>query len=244
MIPGFGQDCILSKDLSLPREGGVIPAGSIGRLVEIIDEKRVTLFFEGRGRVEVHVMSIRPIMFSAGESVYIVDRDGTRTEGVIEDIWISSTPSYIYRIHSKGAYKSYEHSFLRKIETLGEPMVISELAKALISRGQSLSPQDVPEWFRTVILSIRTMPDIGKMSQDQVEFLIKNHMSNRVIDNTTDLVANVMFVLQANPTYEHRKMEERLYGYKAKLDAEWKKLGKVVPIEYQYAALKAYAEYK
>ncbi len=39
-------------------------------------------------------------------------------------------------------------------------------------------------------------------------------------------------------------MEERLYVYKEKLELEWKRLDTIMPIEFQFAALKAYAEVK
>ncbi len=123
-------------------------------------------------------------------------------------------------------------------------MNISELAKHMITAGSGCNPNTVPRWFTNVVKSLKELPQLSQMGEAQMEFVIKNHMANRVIDNLTDLVANVMFVIQAHPTADIRKMEERLYVYKEKLELEWKRLDTIMPIEFQFAALKAYAEVK
>lgn len=247
MIPEIGEDCILSKDILIhSREGGVIQAKSVGRLVDIINESRVVLFFEGRGRVETHKTSIRPISFPLGHRVSVIQGCQEIGVGVIDSIWTSASSVYMYRVKfDNGGDGAYESCRLRNLpETVGVPMVISELAKHMISVGSGCNPNTVPAWFTNVVRSLKELPQLSQMGQAQMEFVIKNHMANRVIDNTTDLVANVLFIIQAHPTHELRKMEERLYGYKEKLEAEWKRLDKIIPIEFQFAALKAYAETK
>lgn len=244
MLGSIQEDHILAKDVTVP--GGVIAAGGVGRLVEIIDDARVVLLFEGRGRILVSRCDILKRVYSPGQRVRVV-RDGQDGGiGIVDAIWTSSSSVYMYRVRfDTGGVGSYESHYLRRIaETVEKPMNISELAKHMISVGSGCNPSTVPPWFQSVVKSLKELPQLSQMGQAQMEFVIKNHMSNRVVDTTTDLVANVMFIIQAHPSHELRKMEERLYGYQEKLNAEWKKLNVIIPVEFQYAALKAYAEYK
>lgn len=191
MIGSIGEDHILVKEVLMPW-GNPIPSNSVGRLVEILDDARVVLHFEDRGRVMISRCAIR----------------------------------------------------LRTIpENVEVPMIISELAKHMIEAGTGVNHRAVPEWFQSTVSVLRAMPELSKMGQAQMEFVIKSHMEYRRVDNRADLVANVLFGIQScagNP--QLRTMERKLHSYKDKLDTEWKKLNKIVPIEFQYAALRAYAE--
>lgn len=243
----IGQDFIISKEVTVSHLlGRTIPVRSVGRLVEIIDDARVILFFEGRGRVTVSRSQIRQHAFALGQRVLALELDSEIGRGVIDDIWTSASSVYMYRVQfDDGHTGAYESCRLRLIpETVEVPMNISELAKHMIAVGKGCNPNTVPPWFTNVVKSLKELPKLSQMDPEQLEFVIKNHMANRVIDNNTDLVANVLFVIQAHPSIELRKMEERLYGYKEKLETEWKRLDKLVPIEFQFAALKAYAEYR
>lgn len=242
MLGSVGEDHILAKEI-LTFKNGTLPAKAVGRLVEIIDDARVVLHFEGRGRVVVSRCDIRPRSFAVGERVRILGADKFNTEAVIDDIWTSASSVYMYRVMTKLGHKSYESHHLRKVETVGVPMVISELAKHMINVGSGCNPNTVPEWFQPVVNALKDLPQLSQMGQAQMEFVIKNHMTYRAIDNRRDLVTNVLFVIRACTSHRQLKtMEEKLYGYKEKLDTEWKKLNKIIPIEFQYAALMAYAE--
>lgn len=236
----IGQDLILSKNVIYPKNLPV-EAKSVGRLVEVIDDIGVVLFFEGRGRVNVPVTSISWPTFKVGQRVYVREHGA----GVVTEIWVSSAPIYMYRVRlDSGSDPAYEASRLRRIpETTGVPMNISELAKHMIDAGSGCNPNSVPEWFQPVVNALKDLPQLSQMGQAQMEFVIKNHMTYRAIDNRRDLVTNVLFVIRACTSHRQLKtMEEKLYGYKEKLDTEWKKLDKIIPIEFQYAALMAYAE--
>ena len=120
---------------------------------------------------------------------------------------------------------------------------MNPITKYLINVGSGCSPNTVPEWFQPVVNALKDLPQLSQMGQAQMGFVIKNHMTYRAIDNRRDLVTNVLFVIRACTSHRQLKtMEEKLYGYKEKLDVEWKKLNKIIPIEFQYAALMAYAE--
>lgn len=122
-------------------------------------------------------------------------------------------------------------------------MTISELAKHMIEVGSGCNPNTVPEWFQPVVHALKDLPQLSQMGQGQMEFVIKNHLTYRSIDNRQDLVTNVLFIIRACTNHPQlRTMETKLYDYKEKLDIEWKKLDKVIPMEFQYAALKAFAE--
>lgn len=239
----IGEDFILSKEILCPG-GAHIPAKSVGRLVEIIDDARVVLFFEGRGRVNISRSSIRARAFKVGDRVRIVGEDKFNTEGVIEHIWTSASSVYMYRILSKVGHKSYESHALRLVpETVGVPMVISELAKHMIAAGTGCNHRSVPEWFQPIVNTLSAMPKLSQMDPAQLEFIIKKFMEYRRVDCRSDLVANVLFGIQSSASSQQlRNLERSLHGYKEKLDIEWKKLDKIIPIEFQYAALKAYAE--
>lgn len=124
-------------------------------------------------------------------------------------------------------------------------MNISELAKHMIEVGSGCNPTTVPEWFQPVVHALKELPQLSQMGHAQMEFVIRNHLIYRSIDNRRDLVTNVLFVIRACTSHPQlRTMESKLYDYKEKLDIEWKKLDKIVPIEFQYAALMAFAEMK
>lgn len=128
-------------------------------------------------------------------------------------------------------------------QTFEVPMVISELAAHMIDAGTGVNHRTLPEWFQSVANALRAMPELSKMGRAQMEFVIKTHMEYRRVDNRADLVANVLFGIQSCAgSHQLRTMEQKLHGYKEKLDTEWKKLNQIIPIEFQYAALRAYAE--
>lgn len=122
-------------------------------------------------------------------------------------------------------------------------MVISELAKHMIAVGSGCNHRSVPEWFQPIVNILGGMPELSKMGQAQLEYIIKKFMEHRRVDCRSDLVANVLFGIQSSASSQQlRVLERSLHGYKEKLDAEWKKLDKIIPIEFQYAALRAFAE--
>lgn len=254
MLGSVGEDHILAKEI-LTFRNGTIPAKAVGRLVEIIDDARVSLHFEGRGRVVVSRCDIMKRSFALGSRVRLVGEfvsklepvnkipDGA--EGVVVDIWISSSFCYLYRVRFDDNKEiSFEASRLRTIpETVEEPMVISELAKHMIAVGTGCNHRSVPEWFQPVVNVLGGMPKLSQMDPAQLEFIIKKFMEYRRVDCRSDLVANVLFGIQSSASSQQmRNVERNLHGYKEKLDAEWKKLDKIIPIEFQYAALKAYVE--
>lgn len=236
----IGEDLILWRD-GVSLNGFHIPAKSVGRLVEILGEHRVALFFEGIGRAKVPVTAIRMPSFKVGQRV-LVKAQGA---GIITEIWVSSAPTYMYRVRlDSGSDLAYEAPSLHHIpEPTGVPMEISELVKHMIATGTGVSYQSVPEWFQSIVNVFRTMPELHKMGQAQMEFVIRKHMEYRRIDSRADLVTNVLFGVQSSLTNPAlRTIEPKLHVYKEKLDIEWAKLNKLIPVEFQYAALRAYAE--
>lgn len=122
-------------------------------------------------------------------------------------------------------------------------MVISELAKHMIATGSGVNPNTVPEWFVPVVITLKDIPQLSQMGQAQMEFLIRRYMEVRCCRHRSEIVSNVLFgIPSVCESFELRKIEKDLFGYKALLDTEWKKLNKIIPIEFQYAALSAYAE--
>ena len=248
MIGEIGEDVILIRGIM--REGEKqVDAGSVGRLVEIQGDLTASVFFDGKGRYKVSQDAIRGKAFKTGEEVQLnatvhgvfqVYLVGER--GVIRNV-VAQGNSYHYNVLIGDQCVLVRSHLLRKVE--GNPMVISELAKHMIEAGSGVNHREVPEWFQSVVNALRAMPELSKMGRAQLEFVIKTHMQYRRVDNRSDLVSNVLFGIPACTGHQQlRTLEVSLYDYKEKLDAEWKKLNKVIPIEFQYAALRAYSELK
>lgn len=246
MIGSVGEDVIMIRGIMRDGENPV-KSGSIGRLVEINERGTAIVFFDGKGRYTVNQDAIRGKAFTIGDSVVLHDtvpalhrvyQKGQK--GVIRNV-VAENGNYHYNVFIDGECVLVRSHLLRK--HVGHPMVISELAKHMINVGSGCNPNTVPEWFQPVVNALKDLPQLSQMGQAQMEFVIKNHMTYRAIDNRRDLVTNVLFVIRACTSHRQLKtMEEKLYGYKEKLDTEWKKLDKIIPIEFQYAALMAYAE--
>lgn len=246
MIGEIGEDVIMIRGIMRDGENP-IQVGAVGRLVELYDSGMVSVFFEGKGRYKVAADAIRGKAFKTGDEVELhvtvpgINRTYSPGErGVVRNV-VAQGGSYHYNVLIDDECVLVRSHLLRKFEA--SPMVISELAKHMINVGSGCNPNTVPEWFQPVVNALKDLPQLSQMGQAQMEFVIKNHMTYRAIDNRRDLVTNVLFVIRACTSHRQLKtMEEKLYGYKEKLDTEWKKLNKIIPIEFQYAALMAYAE--
>ena len=212
-----------------------------GQLVAVGDLTSA-VFFEGRGTVAVPNSWILPKKFSKGDEVVLLQdtlslwgplkKGGS---GVIKAI-ATDGPEYSYAVEITPAHTIYCKA--SQIGLKGVSMNIAELARHLIA-----GKRDVPVWFKPVAEALKDLPDLSSLQHDQMEFIIRRHMENRRIDTREDLVANVMFDLRVSAGHNQiHKLAESLHDYKAKLIVEWKKLGRIVPIEFQYAALRAYAE--
>lgn len=245
MIGSVGEDVILIRGIML---GGttVVPCGDIGRLIDI-GKDTADVFFEGRGNYKVLHDAIRGKAFATGDSVVLHETvPGTHRvyhkgeKGVIRNV-VANKGNYHYNVLIDGECVLVRSHLLRKFED--RPMVISELAKYMITTGSGVNYRSVPEWFQPVVNILGGMPKLSQMDPAQLEFIIKKFMEYRRVDCRSDLVANVLFGIQSSASSQQmRNVERNLHGYKEKLDAEWKKLDKIIPIEFQYAALKAYVE--
>lgn len=254
MVGSLDDDVITTKVIYAEPHWRDIPAGSVGRLVEEVGAKSWMVFFEGRGRMLVTNDCLRKKTFKVGDHVVLPKEYtfpgilgctiGAGSHGVVTEVWVSASFTYMYRVrflHSiETSFESHHLRYAKEVET---PMVISELAKHMINVGSGCNPNTVPEWFQPVVNALKDLPQLSQMGQAQMEFVIKNHMTYRAIDNRRDLVTNVLFLVRACTSHRQLKtMEEKLYAYKEKLEIEWKKLDKPIGIEYQYAAMMAYAE--
>ena len=251
MIGNIGEDIIISHRVHYGLSG-ILP-GTIGRLVEDHNDKHCSVMFEGLGKVKVHKDCIRKKTFSMGDRVRIlaplVAPGGAPlleagSEGRVLNCRVSSSIKYSYLVEFPDNLRIYfEAHQLRHIAEIEGDMNINELAKYMVHIGGGCNPNSVPEWFRPVVRALNDMPQLSQMGPAQMEFVIRRHLEYRSIDNREDLVANVLLTIRAHVAHNHLKTtEEKLYGYKSKLEVEWKKLDKIVPIEFQYAALRAYAE--
>lgn len=247
MIGSVGDEVLTCKHVHL--ENSVLPPSTKGVLLSI-GGNCCNVSFGKLGSAVIPTDYLRQKSFAVGDSVIVrneISAGGIPIKGdtgvVIGVIANNKKYLYLVRLDTRrlDTYLEAYHLCTHKQEV---PMVISELAKHMINVGGGVNPNTVPPWFTSVVKALGNIPKLSEMEPEQMEYIIKNHMSNRVVNTPTDLVANVLFTLQSYPTPELRKMEERLYGFKASLEKEWKALDKIVPIEFQYAALKAYAEYK
>jgi hypothetical protein len=246
MIGYIGEDVIMIRGIMRDGENP-IKSGSVGRLVEIYPDKRAAVFFEGKGRYTVLQDAIRGKAFATGDDVMLHDtipglhrvfQPGER--GVIRSV-IAENGNYHYNVFIDGECVLVRSHLLRKFEA--SSMVISELAKYMISVGSGVNYRSVPEWFQSVVNVLKDTPKLSQMDPAQLEFIIRKFMEYRRVDSRADLVANVLFGIQSSASSTQlRSLEQKLHGYKEKLDIEWKKLDKIIPIEFQYASLRAFAE--
>lgn len=246
MIGSVGEDVIMIRGIMRDGENP-IQSGAVGRLVEIYDSGMVSVFFDGKGRYKVAADAIRGKAFKTEDEVelHVTVPGINRTyspgiRGVVRNV-VAQGGSYHYNVLIDDECVLVRSHLLRKFEA--SPMVISELARHMINVGGGCNPNTVPEWFQPVVSALGNMPELSKMGVAQMEFVIKTHLQYRRVDSRADLVTNVLFGIKActGPNLL-RRVETALYDYKEKLDVEWKKLDKIIPIEFQYAALRAYAE--
>ena len=251
MIGNIGEDVIISLQIDIGRES--IAPGTVGRLVEIFNEKHCSVMFDGRGKVKVHRDCIRKKNFSTGDRVRLVTQVeapgggllvAPGTEGRVVKCWISSSIKYLYSVAFPGDMTvNFEAHQLRHIAEIEGDMNINELAKYMVHIGGGCNPNSVPEWFRPVVRALNDMPQLSQMGPAQMEFVITRHMEYRCINTRDDLVANVLFGISVSAGHPQIKtMWDKLHAYRDKLNIEWKKLDKLIPIDFQYAALRAYAE--
>lgn len=246
MIGEIGEDVIMIRGIMRDGENP-IQSGAVGRLVEIYDNGMASVFFDGKGRYKVAADAIRGKAFKTEDEVELhvtvpgINRTYSPGErGVVRNV-VAQGGSYHYNVLIDDECVLVRSHLLRKFEA--SPMVISELAKHMINVGTGCNHRSVPEWFQPIVNTLGAMPKLSQMDPAQLEFIIKKFMEYRRVDCRSDLVANVLFGIQSSASSQQlRILERNLHGYKEKLDAEWKKLDKIIPIEFQYAALKAYAE--